>query len=141
MRISDCSSDVCSSDLLLDALAQSREARRRYQEANDAAGELEASANIAAILVRLDRNRDEAEQLLGDSAAALKQSGEWGNLARVLFLRSELAERRGDIALVLDFRKQATGRASCREKVCHVVYISVVAASFTKKNNERTKQI
>src|SRR3546814_18098895 len=68
MRISDCSSDVCSSDLLLDALAPSREARRRYQEANYSAGELAASANIAAILVRLDRNRDEAEQLLGDSA-------------------------------------------------------------------------
>src|SRR3546814_13739560 len=96
-----------SQGYLLDALAPSREARRRYQEANYSAGELEASANIAAILVRLDRNRDEAEQLLGDSAAALKQSGAWGNLARVLFLRSELAERSGDIALALDFRKQA----------------------------------
>src|SRR3546814_18427413 len=104
-----------SQGYLLDALAPSREARRRYQEANYSAGELEASANIAAILVRLDRNRDEAEQLLGDSAAALKQSGAWGNLARVLFLRSELAARRGDIALALDFRKQI-GRAWCRER-------------------------
>ncbi|PKM07292.1 MAG: tetrapyrrole methylase [Gammaproteobacteria bacterium HGW-Gammaproteobacteria-4] len=92
---------------LLDALAPMREARRRYQAANFLHGVSDTGIDIAEVLVRLDRNRDEAEQLLNDSVAALKQSEAWGNLARVLFLHSELAERRGDTALALDYRKQA----------------------------------
>lgn len=91
---------------LLDALAPAREARRLYQAANYPYGVLEAEINIAEVLVRLDRNRAEAEQLLSDSAVMLRQSGAWGNLAQVLSLHSELAERRGEPALALDYRKQ-----------------------------------
>lgn len=104
-----------SQGYLLDALAPLREARRRYGEANYSAGVLEADTTIAGVLVRLDRNRDEAEQLLSNSATALRQSGAWGNLARVLFLHSELTERRGDTALALDYRKQAE-QASDKEQ-------------------------
>jgi len=92
---------------LLDALAPLRDAHRRYQAASFADGVSESEIDIAEVLVRLDRNRSEAEQLLNDSAANLKQSGARGNLARVFFLHSELAERRGELALALDYRKQA----------------------------------
>lgn len=100
---------------LLDALAPMRDALRRYQAADFPHGVNETKVDIAEVLVRLDRNRAEAEQLLHDSAAALKQSGAWGNLARVLFLQSELAERRGELALALDYRKQAE-QASAKEQ-------------------------
>src|SRR3546814_19911049 len=33
------------------------------------------------------------------------------------------------------FQEQEIGRASCRERVCQYVYISVVAGSFKKKTN------
>jgi diguanylate cyclase (GGDEF)-like protein len=100
---------------LLDALAPMRDALRRYQAADFLHGVNETKVDIAEVLVCLDRNRAEAEQLLHDSAAALKQSGAWGNLARVLFLQSELAERRGELALALDYRKQAE-QASAKEQ-------------------------
>src|SRR3546814_20247664 len=38
-------------------------------------------------------------------------------------------------ALILDTGRQEIGSASCRERVCQYVYISVVAVSLTTKNH------
>ena len=92
---------------VLDALAPMRNAVRLYQAANYAFGVSETELDIAEALVRLDRNRAEAEQLLSKIAATFEQSGAWANLALTLSLQSELAERRGEVALALDYRKQA----------------------------------
>lgn len=92
---------------LLDALASMREAQRLYQLANFPHGVSETGIDIAEVLVRLDRNHAEAEQLLSAGIATLQRSDARGNLARALFLLSELAERRGELALALDYRKRA----------------------------------
>src|SRR3546814_13613476 len=86
MRISDWSSDVCSSDLL------------------DHRG-LRPFANL--VLNRYLQQRDEV------AALALLP----------LFLSARAA-----------VRAQEIGRASCRERVCQYVSISVVAVAFKKKN-------
>src|SRR3546814_18734641 len=82
MRISDWSSDVCSSDLEV----------------------------IALSLSDLRRNR--------------------------VALRSELADGLPPIAG--DRIQLQTGRASCRDRVCQYVSISVVAVSLNKKDTELT---
>lgn len=91
---------------LPDALASAREARRLYQAANYPQGMVEADLASAEILVRMNRNHAEAEQLLSSIIAKLQRSEAWGSLAGALFLLSELAERRGELALALDYRKQ-----------------------------------
>src|SRR3546814_15053235 len=100
MRISDWSSDVCSSDLALD----------------DGLFDLEQQA---------DR---ELQMPFGDEHDVVVQLG--NDLARIgarLLDRDALGER---VALA---RHVEIGRASCRERVCQYVLISVVAASLTKK--------
>src|SRR3546814_16714612 len=89
MRISDWSSDVCSSDLLLDAFARQ-----------------EADAGAA--------------QGLRIPAAAHPMRG----------LASPYREQQGDRRA-----HEQIGRASCRERVCQYVYISVVGVSFKKQKN------
>src|SRR3546814_18916329 len=84
MRISDWSSDVCSSDLTRDVVAR----------------------------------------LGGDEFAVLLEGIVDTNKPMLL-----AAERAG----------VAIGRASCRERVCQYVYISVVAVSFKKKQNNITQ--
>src|SRR3546814_13404939 len=93
LRISDWSSDVCSSDLRL-ALCRGDAARRRG--------------------ARLFRRRRPQRSRGARSARAGR-----------VFVR--IAQ--GDDAV--DARQ--IGRASCRERVCQYVYISVVAGSLKKK--------
>src|SRR3546814_20481774 len=45
----------------------------------------------------------------------------------------------GDAVALLDRRK--IGRASCRERVCQYVWISVVVVSLTKKKQQRQDNI
>src|SRR3546814_14453641 len=90
MRISDWSSDVCSSDLLSPELAGI------VDEISFKSGE---DIKAGAVLVKL-RAADDVARL-----AALRASAE------------------------------KIGSASCRERVCAYVYISVVAVSF--KNTKR----
>src|SRR3546814_18308445 len=46
----------------------------------------------------------------------------------------QIAEEYGDYATPAE--RQAIGRASCRERVCKYVYISVVAVSLKKKKKD-----
>src|SRR3546814_16877913 len=95
MRISDWSSDVCSSDLItLEANPSSVEAGR-FADFR-AAGVNRVSLGVQAL-------DDDALRFLG---------------------------RRHDLAAALT----EIGRASCRERVCQSVSISVVAVSLKKKD-------
>src|SRR3546814_17796269 len=96
LRISDWSSDVCSSDLILLAFVTGIEAvahRRLFSRAID--------------------------PLAGAESAATKV----------------------DLRYLQHTLEQQIGRASCRERVCQYVSISVVALSLTKKALYRTQHI
>src|SRR3546814_15018756 len=103
MRISDWSSDVCSSDLL-------RSLRRIFEEFDDESPSAHMSeyseANIAfhQTIIKLSRS-----QLIADMTANL--------FIHVRAIR--------DVSQI--------GRASCRERVCQYVSISGVAVSLKKK--------
>src|SRR3546814_16179898 len=90
MRISDWSSDVCSSDLL--------------------------AGRIAAPALRLER----ADQPVGE-------------LERIV-LDVDQGQARHEARNL----QHEIGRASCRERVCQYVSISVVAVSLKKKTYERS---
>src|SRR3546814_13138681 len=102
MRISDWSSDVCSSDLA-----------RRLGLAKGGRGTLE-DAQAAAATGQIALSQVWAEVLGAEGLTAAQMLVTLGDLEHQI------------------------GRASCRERVCPYVYISVVAVSFKKK---KTKQI
>src|SRR3546814_18255962 len=107
MRISDWSSDVCSSDLIVGRL-----------------GEVEALPAVGA------------QQALDGHLAGRLPLGAGRRIAPVL--RHPAAVDQDDAAVV----KPESGRASCRERVCQYVSISVVAVSLNKKpTNKYTKQL
>src|SRR3546814_10543599 len=108
MRISDWSSDVCSSDLL-GGLAQAR----RFGEH----GFQKLQRNDFATFVdhRVDARH-----------ADVLEHGE------VLDIGLAKGHPETDAP---DFGQVEIGRASCRERVCQYVYISVVAVVFKKKIN------
>src|SRR3546814_12005966 len=100
MRISDWSSDVCSSDL-------TGPTPERYKD-------LEGGHTFHGRITRCDPPR-----LLSYSWGGEPEGG-----SEVTF---ELTPRGGDVLLV------QIGRASCRDRVCQYVKISVVAVSLKKK--------
>src|SRR3546814_11768966 len=98
MRISDWSSDVCSSDL--------NAGERRFRILQQPQPLLQR---------RGARRRQTLDQRSGQIGIARRQ-----RLARALFERGKI------------------GRASCRERVCQYVLISVVAVSVKNKSMEYT---
>src|SRR3546814_18554144 len=104
MRISDWSSDVCSSDLEMIA-------RSAVDDAQD--GETTIPAQVAGFE---GRERQHLDQLLAHVPARDQQCAGLG-VARGLQLQREI------------------GRASCRERVCQYVSISVGAVSLKKKTH------
>src|SRR3546814_16457117 len=114
MRISDWSSDVCSSDLLLgveiEGDADVAEANRRFLVDAQGAAKVEIALDddAAARELEVDRGGDGIQSDAGAGGQRLQQ-----HVA-------------GEI-----------GRASGRERVCQYVSISVVAVSF-KTNNAYT---
>src|SRR3546814_15660941 len=103
MRISDWSSDVCSSDLLPDDEATRRAAMiRKARLQAQVAGALGAALMIAAC------NPSATDDAATAPATADRQAL-WANALREI------------------------GRASCRERVCQYVEISVVAVSLQNK--------
>src|SRR3546814_14466560 len=120
MRISDWSSDVCSSDLAERALEQARRPDRRHQRRVAAEA---ATVDADAILVRValfDRPFRGVDDVVLDAFGPLLVAGIPEGLA--------VAAR----AVVIHLEQ--IGSASCRERVCQTVLISVVAGLLKKKN-------
>src|SRR3546814_15228420 len=114
MRISDWSSDVCSSDLRSEFRPLSRSSSRsrtqgvqilHLPQLQDFRSERRRCSNRDRDLQLLDRARERRDNRTG-----------W---------------RRYE-------RSQTTGRASCRDRVCQYVSISVGAVYLKKKNNKKT---
>src|SRR3546814_17007592 len=102
MRISDWSSDVCSSDLL---------AKRRGARVVGLAGGTEKCQYVV--------------KQLGFDACVDRRADDWKS-------QLEIATPDG-----IDVNFEKIGRASCRERVCQYVSISVVAVSLKKKKKLR----
>src|SRR3546814_13668592 len=104
MRISDWSSDVCSSDL-----------QRRPRP-----------VAVAGQPARPDRTAQRRGEGLGDGDQSVD-----GRMDVVVVPAERGAERVGGV-------RHQIGRASCRERVCPYVYISVVAVSLKKQQHLHT---
>src|SRR3546814_18207789 len=126
MRISDWSSDVCSSDLLDDQVVERLRLQARQHGHLRAALDLEHTDGIGALQHLVDggilrRHRGDGEVaavVLPHQLEALAQAGQH-------------AERQH-----VDLQDAEIGRASCMERVCHYVSITDVSASL----KQQTKQ-
>src|SRR3546814_17834685 len=116
MRISDWSSDVCSSDLREHRGAELTRQRRA----------------VGQLLVALDLRALHADRRLAvDPLAAIERLAELRNLRGV--------EDGGNVQQhgCLRVRQKQNGRASCRERVCQYVWISVGAVHVNKKKKKK----
>src|SRR3546814_13890082 len=100
MRISDWSSDVCSSDLPLGTKAFDEIATTSFDDFHG----------------RIGGNDERC----------------WDPILDVEPGTLEYASNAPDITLAAMIERNQIGRASCRERVCQYVYISVVAVSLKK---------
>src|SRR3546814_16003386 len=98
MRISDWSSDVCSSDLLMLSTPPTSASRRLVPL-------IMPAASIAPIMLVEHAIPVDSAVIVAGAPASISTS-----------------------------RAMQIGRASCRERVCKSVYISVVAVSLKKKS-------
>src|SRR3546814_11542905 len=108
MRISDWSSDVCSSDLQL-----AKKCRQPFRRKN----EQSPTKNTHTPNIRTETRRPGTSSDMRSTKKILA----------LTFIDTLLSSQ----------RTRKIGRASCRERVCQYVYISVVAVSLKKKNNEK----
>src|SRR3546814_11804965 len=121
MRISDWSSDVCSSDLsqpLLHGYHVQTEGVRFRLDAKC------LDTFVAAEMVRLESDA---------------QARRWHAGQMLRFLVESKAQAEGVNAYEAR-RGSAVGRASCRERVCQYVEISVVAVTLKNKETKKTKR-
>src|SRR3546814_14339550 len=110
MRISDWSSDVCSSDLYRQlAGLYPNQAQKRIAELLEESADLDGEPRPITHPVKFYEN--------GDRPLEIVSSRQW-------YIRNG-----GQI-----------GRASCRERVCQYVQISVGAVPFKKKHKRNTGQ-
>src|SRR3546814_11384883 len=143
MRISDWSSDVCSSDLLAaidqnDVVALAEEPMEALRAETGETAYLTVWGNRGPCIVRrLEGSRETPLSIRVGYVLPLTTSATGrtflAHLPPVLTrrLREEERER-----LPLARGIAQIGRASCRERVCQYVEISVVAGSLTKKINK-----
>src|SRR3546814_20325510 len=117
MRISDWSSDVCSSDL--DLLIHLQRARC-------------ASKRRSAFLISASEFPRLRGQLPEQSAIVPLDLLAYGERRSILIPAVFRQMSQGIVKI---------GRASCRERVCQYVYISVVAGSLKKKKLTKTIHI
>src|SRR3546814_16207734 len=115
MRISDWSSDVCSSDLAIP--------RKLTFTGSTATGrKVMASGANDLKRVTLELGGNDPAVILDDAdISAIADELFWGAFAN-----------NGQVCVAIK-RIYEIGRASCRERVCQYVYISVVAVSLKKK--------
>src|SRR3546814_19346652 len=109
MRISDWSSDVCSSDLVRIATPAKRKHRSRSTRRNGAAARIKPDPTKN----RCPTHPDSCQRR--------------GPLFHIV---GRIASARPPLAV------EEIGRASCRERVCTCVYISVVAGKLQKKRKK-----
>src|SRR3546814_13860851 len=97
-----------------------------------------ATADVArstADLLRIVARSPGQQELILVNAGRFVETLDSGQLARLAMLREvELAQASAARATHL---ADEIGRASCRERVCQYVYISVVAVATKKKTNIR----
>src|SRR3546814_17952486 len=111
MRISDWSSDVCSSDLVAEALTL---------------GSTEEQHSVLGMILNgADVDAEDVRRVLLDGKPSVA--------AAIFPLTRYSGTLTGDL-----FAEAEIGRASCRDRVCQYVSISVVAVSL-KKNTNNTK--
>src|SRR3546814_20162744 len=109
MRISDWSSDVCSSDLLPTRGVRNDKLHRHGWRQCPQPGD--------------QPENDDRKTAFDDEARAQQRLRPW----RVLFLAR--------------LRKCRSGRASCRERVCQYVSISLVPRSFKKQTDNNIQRV
>src|SRR3546814_12930142 len=112
MRISDWSSDVCSSDLGVD----------------------QAEMKVDAVAHRIDRRLGREAGL--PAANARDFAHDLANGDGAVGGGDRIGGGASDLELVgAEFGEHEIGRAACRERVCQYVKISVVAGSVKKKRD------
>src|SRR3546814_17389167 len=116
MRISDWSSDVCSSDLATFLAAEVIGDLRRVVEGVEH-GEVALTGHAEDAVDAF------GDELIDQDAAAVGQVAR----AHVVFIREGLPLPAPDYRMGREI-----GRASCGERVCQSVYISVVAVALQK---------
>src|SRR3546814_15010313 len=116
MRISDWSSDVCSSDLDVAALAVHLQDLERLRHVHQR-GHV---AHRADIDLAARQEGDGAVEVDGEAALDAAE------------------DHTLDAAALGEFGFEQIGRASCRESGCPFVAISVDAGSLKKKNKKKT---
>src|SRR3546814_12527493 len=125
MRISDWSSDVCSSDLT----SQPDHLDRRTLQLCPSPGECEGPHSlISSLLVSI---------LMAGSTPAIVPSASSTDEATTLEIKNTCLEAvNGDEAAEISC---TIGRASCRERVCQYVSISGVGVSIKKKKEKKRR--
>src|SRR3546814_12543232 len=129
MRISDWSSDVCSSDLVLcrqaDAALEAEGLRK--SRALHRAGE-EVARHLVERPERFDLSHRDRQRprTIGEI-----DIGQFDRIVREIGLDA-IGKAAGNLAV--DAQINEIGRASCRERVCPYVEIAVVAGSLNKTN-------
>src|SRR3546814_13346442 len=129
MLISDWSSDVCSSDLLSRPSDLIPELQGRFPI------RVELDSLTAQDFVRILCDTDASltkqyKALLGTEDVVLDFTDE--GIQRLAELAFDVNERTEHIGA-----RRQNGRASCRERVCRYVSISVVAATLKKKKENK----
>src|SRR3546814_20489849 len=120
MRISDWSSDVCSSDLLTDGEAA-------YILSDCAASVLLTSPEHLPLIEKLAGQLPGLHVLICDPLG----SGAFSDMSGTTPAAVDYAPVEGQmLAYSSGTSGKPIGRASCRERVCQYVYISVVAVSL-----------
>src|SRR3546814_12191571 len=125
MRISDWSSDVCSSDL---AQRRGHEAGNRAWRAEDGPNPLDFTRE--SVLAKLVRDPGDAGRYVFTVDGSRERRETAVNSLRSG--RGHFATMRGLAACDDNLGFYQIGRASCRVRVCPSVYISVIAVSCKK---------
>src|SRR3546814_16149953 len=115
MRISDWSSDVCSSDLLV------------VPRGGGGAGLGQHGGAVAGDQEAVRQGEEGRVGVVGSGAPAMQEVGRRQAGFQPLRHRRRGARAGG---------RPAIGRASCRDRVCRYVYISVVADELKKKKKQ-----
>src|SRR3546814_18172381 len=134
MRISDWSSDVCSSDLLTNVVPG--HGRRSLFMQNSLRDALLASLNFNIFIRHADRVRMTAiAQMVNVAQSMILPEGKQMVLTPPYHAFELYTPVQDETALPLDIRTHTIGRASCKQRECQYVSISVRAGSIKKNTH------